>query len=119
MKNGCLRGLPLASTAVGETCHSYHPWAGTRHRRESAALAKAPLPSTDSARALVMRSPIVTSLDHAGTRPQVSSRSWRVGSASVVGPVVAARPPGEHDGRLLGGRHVPVGLARRVGSAGS
>src|SRR6478609_749654 len=64
MKKGCLRGLPLASTAVGETCHSYQPSAGTMHRRERAALANAPLPPlprTDSARAFVMRSPILTS----------------------------------------------------------
>src|SRR6478735_5713357 len=81
MKKGCLRGLPLASTAVGDTCHSYQPSAGTMHRRDRAALAKAPLPRTDSARAFVMRSPILTSLDQDGTRPQVRSRSWRVGWA--------------------------------------
>src|SRR6478736_1504531 len=85
MKKGCLRGLPLASTAVGETCHSYHPSAGTRQRRERAALAKAPLPSTDSARAFVMRRPVETSLDHGGTRPHVSIRSWRAGTTGSSG----------------------------------
>ena len=36
MKKGCLRGLPFASTAVGDFCHSYQPSAGTMQRRERA-----------------------------------------------------------------------------------
>src|SRR6185436_15723632 len=61
-KNGCLRGLPLASTAVGLACHSYQPSAGTRHRRAAAVRAKDGLSSSDSERALVIRSPTLTSL---------------------------------------------------------
>src|ERR1035437_6426097 len=53
MKKGCLRGFPLASRAVGLTCHSYQPSAGTRHRRQAAALANEALTRTDSQRALV------------------------------------------------------------------
>ena len=82
VKNGCLRGLPLASRAVGEACHSYHPRAGTRHRRDARARAKAGLSATDSTRALIIRAPPVGSLDQLGTRPQVSSRSCRCGGAS-------------------------------------
>src|SRR5450759_1592369 len=82
MKNGCLRGLPLASTAVGLTCHSYQPSAGTRHRRKAAARTNDDLSRSDSERALVIRSPTFTSWDQLGTSPQVSKRSWRVGSAS-------------------------------------
>ena len=39
VKNGCLRGLPLASLTAGDFCHSYQPSAGTRQRRDAAALA--------------------------------------------------------------------------------
>ncbi len=85
MKKGCLRGRPLASRAVGDTCHSNHPSAGTRHRRRKAARAKAPLPRTVSARALIIRSPVVGVFDHEGTSPQVSSRSCRTGSADGDG----------------------------------
>src|SRR5450631_1938763 len=83
MKNGCLRGLPLASRAVGLTCHSYQPSAGTRHRRKAAARANDDLSSSDSARALIIRRPTLTSADQLGTSPQVSRRSWRVGSPSA------------------------------------
>src|SRR5450759_4469929 len=83
MKNGCLRGLPLASTAVGLTCHSYQPSAGTRHRRTAAARANADLSRSDSERALVSRIPTLTSLHQLGTRPQVNRRSWRTGAASA------------------------------------
>src|SRR5664280_2617669 len=82
MKKGCLRGLPLASSAVGLTCHSYQPSAGTRQRREAAALANEGLSSTDSARALVIRSPTLTSPDQLGTSPHVSRRSCRTGAAT-------------------------------------
>src|SRR6185436_11279607 len=77
MKNGCLRGLPWALTAVGLTCHSYQPPAGTRHRREAAARENDDLSRSVSARALVIRSPTLTSLDQAGTSPHVSNRNWR------------------------------------------
>src|ERR1035437_1379811 len=81
-KNGCLRGLPLASTTVGLTCHSYQPSAGTRHRREAAARANDDLPRSDSERALVIRSPTLASGAQLGTNPHVSRRSWRVGAPS-------------------------------------
>src|SRR5665811_1161885 len=63
MKNGCLPGLPFGSRAVGLTCHSYQPSAGTRHRRTAAARAKEDAVRRDSVRALVIRSPTLTSLD--------------------------------------------------------
>ena len=81
MKNGCLRGLPLASLTVGDFCHSYQPSAGTRQRRVAAALANDAFSSTDSARALIICMPTLVSLAQLGTRPQVSSRSWRTGGA--------------------------------------
>jgi hypothetical protein len=82
MKKGCLRGLPRVSVAVGLTCHSYQPEAGTSARREAAALANADFSRTDSARALIIRSPTLTSLAQLGTSPHVSRRSWRTGGAS-------------------------------------
>ena len=66
---------------VGDFCHSYQPAAGTRHRRVAAALANEPFSSTDSARALIIRMPTLVSLAQLGTRPHVSSRSWRTGGA--------------------------------------
>ena len=84
MKNGCLRGLPLASIATGDFCHSYQPCAG--HQAASglaAALANAPFSSTDSARALIIRIPTLMSLAQLGTRPHVSSRSWRTGAGAL------------------------------------
>ena len=86
MKKGCLRGFPLASVLTGDFCHSYHPWAGTRQRREAAALAKDPFSRTDSARALIIRMPILVSLAQLGTRPHVSNRSWRTGAGSPAYP---------------------------------
>src|SRR5450759_292932 len=83
MKNGCLRGLPLPSRAVGLTCHSNQPSAGTRHRRAAAARANDDLSRSDSERALVIRSPSLTSLDQLGTNPQVNSRSWRTGALTA------------------------------------
>src|SRR5450759_363259 len=89
MKNGCLRGLPSASTAVGLTCHSYQPSAGTRHRRKAAARANDDLHRSDSDRALVIRSPTLASGAQLGTNPHVSRRSWRVGAPSPRGARVS------------------------------
>src|SRR5674476_566253 len=94
MKNGCLRGLPLPSTAVGLNCHSYQPSAGTRHRRAAAALANDDLSRSDSERALVIRSPSLTSLDQLGTNPQVNNRSWRTGAASASPGAARVRTTG-------------------------
>ncbi len=77
-----MRGLPFASRAIGLACHSYHPSAGTRQRRASAALRNPGLSSSVSARALIMRLPTERSLAHDGTSPQVSTRSCRTGAAS-------------------------------------
>ena len=77
-----LARLALGVLAVGLTCHSYQPSAAPAARREAAALANADFSSTDSARALIIRSPTLTSLAQDGTSPQVSRRSWRTGGAS-------------------------------------
>src|ERR671913_789390 len=81
VKNGCLRGFPLASTTVGDACHSYQPRAGTRQRRVARARANAGLSATDSTRALIIRAAPLVSLDQLGTSPHVSRRSWRLGSS--------------------------------------
>jgi hypothetical protein len=76
----------LASVSVGDFCHSYQPSAGTRQRRDFAARLKAGFSRTESARELIIRLPILTSLAQLGTRPQFTMRSCRTGAASSAEP---------------------------------
>ena len=76
---------------TGDFCHSYQPWAGTRHRRDAAAFANDPFSRTDSARALIIRIPILTSLAQLGTSPHVSNRSWRTGAGPPAYSSVVSR----------------------------
>src|SRR5690625_2835781 len=59
-------------------CHSYQPSAGMTQRCFFTAERKLGFVSRVSLRALIIRAPILGSLDHGGTRPQWASRSWRV-----------------------------------------
>src|SRR5665811_405248 len=70
------------------------PADGTRHRRAAAALAKDDVSRSDSERALVIRSPSLTSLDQLGTSPHVNSRSWRTGAASASPRTARVRTTG-------------------------
>ena len=110
VKNGCLRGLPLrvdGPSARPATRTTRGPARGSAVAAR--ARAKAGLSATDSTRALIIRAPPRGSFDQLGTRPQVSSRSWRRGRRLTV----LSGGPGEHDGGPLGRGHVVVGATGR------
>ena len=111
VKNGCLRGLPLASVAVGDFCHSYQP----SRRHEAAPRTRRPWERR------LLQHRLGPGVDHPhadldvlgparhqppGEQPQLAHGRRVLGIASSV----SRGQPGQHDRRLLGGRHVVVGL---------